>query len=95
MLAFKNCVVLCPLAGLDDCFKNYYLPNWDTRLSILTSVYLYTTLGKLQFIIIIFFHVTLKGLSIWTPKTINFPFFPSGKLMVLCVLICKHIRAEN
>ena len=38
MLSFKNCLVLCQLAGLDDCFNNYYLPNWDIRLGILTFV---------------------------------------------------------
>ena len=34
---------------------------------------------------------TLKCLSIGTPKTINFPFVPNGKLMVLDVPIFWHI----
>ena len=34
---------------------------------------------------------TLKCLSIRTPKTINFPFVPNGKLMVLGVPIFEHI----
>ena len=34
---------------------------------------------------------TLKCLNIGTPKTINFPFVPNGKLMVLGVPIFKHI----
>ena len=34
---------------------------------------------------------TLKCLSIGTPKTINFPFVPNGKLMVLGVPIFEHI----
>ena len=28
----------------------------------------------------------------WTPKTINFPFVPNGKLMVFRCPIFKHIR---
>ena len=35
---------------------------------------------------------TLLCLSIGTPKTINFPFVPNGKLVVLGVRIFKHIR---
>ena len=35
--------------------------------------------------------VTLMCLSIGTPKTINFPFVPNGKLMVLGVHIFEHI----
>ena len=31
-------------------------------------------------------------LNIKTPRTINFPFVPIGKLMILGVLIFKHIR---
>ena len=34
---------------------------------------------------------TLKYLSIGTPKTINFPFVPNGKLMVLGVPVFEHI----
>ena len=34
---------------------------------------------------------TMKCLSIGTPKTINFPFVPNGKLMVLGVPIFEHI----
>ena len=34
---------------------------------------------------------TLKCLSIGTPKTINFPFVPNGKLTVLSVPIFKHM----
>ena len=34
---------------------------------------------------------TLKCLSIGTPKTVNFPFVPNGKLMVLGVPIFEHI----
>ena len=34
---------------------------------------------------------TLKCLSIGTPKTINFPFFPNGKLMFLGVPIYDHM----
>ena len=37
------------------------------------------------------FH-TRPCLSIGTPKTINFPFVPNGKLMVLGVPIFKHFR---
>ena len=33
----------------------------------------------------------LKCLSIGTPKTINFPFVPNGKLMVLGVPISEHL----
>ena len=33
-----------------------------------------------------------KVLKYWTPKTVNFPFFPNGKLMVLGVPIFKHFR---
>ena len=36
--------------------------------------------------------VTLKCLSIGTPKTINFPFVPNGKLMFLGVPVLKHFR---
>ena len=36
------------------------------------------------------YHI-LKCLSIGTPKTINFPFVPNGKLMVLGVPIFEHI----
>ena len=35
---------------------------------------------------------TLMCLSIGTLKTINFPFVPNGKLMVLSVPIIKHIK---
>ena len=35
--------------------------------------------------------ITLKFLSIGTPKTINFPFVPNWKLMVLGVQIFEHI----
>ena len=35
---------------------------------------------------------TLKGLSIGTPKTNNFPFVPNGKFMVLGVPIFRQIR---
>ena len=35
---------------------------------------------------------TLKCLSIGTPKTINFPFVPNEKLMVLGVSIFEHIK---
>ena len=38
---------------------------------------------------------TLKCLSIGTPNTINFPFVPNGKLMVLGVPIFKHIRVNR
>ena len=34
---------------------------------------------------------TLKCLSIGTPKTINFPFVPNGKLMNFRCPITKHI----
>ena len=34
---------------------------------------------------------TLKCLNIGTPKTINFPFVPNGKLMILGVPIFEHI----
>ena len=34
---------------------------------------------------------TLKCLNIGTPKTINFPFVPNGKLMILGVSIFEHI----
>ena len=34
---------------------------------------------------------TLKCLSIGTPKTINFPFVPNGKLMVLGVRLFEHM----
>ena len=34
---------------------------------------------------------TLKCFNIGTPKTINFPFVPNGKLMILGVPIFKHI----
>ena len=34
---------------------------------------------------------TLKCLCIGTPKTINFPFVPNGKLIVLGVPIFEHI----
>ena len=33
----------------------------------------------------------LKCLNIGTPKTINFPFVPNGKLMILGVPIFEHI----
>ena len=36
-------------------------------------------------------YYTLKCLSIGTPKTINFPFVPNGKLMVLGFSIFEHI----
>ena len=35
--------------------------------------------------------ITLKCLYIGTPKTINFPFVPNGKLMILGVPILEHI----
>ena len=35
--------------------------------------------------------VTLKCLSIGTPKIINFPFVSNGKLTVLCVPVFNHI----
>ena len=35
--------------------------------------------------------LTLKCLNIGTPTTINFPFVPNGKLMVLGVPIFEHI----
>ena len=35
------------------------------------------------------------GLNIRTPKTINFPFVPNGKSMVLGIPIFKHIRVNN
>ena len=34
--------------------------------------------------------ITLKCLKIGTPKTINFPFVPNGKLMILSVPVFKH-----
>ena len=34
---------------------------------------------------------TLKCLNIGTPKAINFPFVPNGKLMILGVPIFEHI----
>ena len=34
--------------------------------------------------------ITLKYFSIETPKTINFPFVPNGKLMILGVPVFKH-----
>ena len=38
--------------------------------------------------------LTLKCLSIGTPKTINFPFFSNGKLMIFIVPIFKaHYNA--
>ena len=37
------------------------------------------------------YKATLKCLNIGTPKTINFPFVPNGKLMILGVPIFKHI----
>ena len=43
-------------------------------------------------VILISTHNTLKCLSIGTPKTIDFPFVPNGKLMVLGVPIFEHIR---
>ena len=36
--------------------------------------------------------MTKKCLGIGTPKTLNFPFVPNGKLMVLGVPIFKHFR---
>ena len=41
--------------------------------------------------IMILLEVTLKCLSIGAPETINFPFVPNGKLMVLGIQIFKHI----
>ena len=38
------------------------------------------------------FNFTLKCFSIGTPKPINFPFVPNGKLMGFGVPIFKHIR---
>ena len=37
------------------------------------------------------FIFTLKCLSIWTPKTINFPFVPNGKIMGFR---CPNIQAH-
>ena len=37
---------------------------------------------------------TLKCLSIWTPKTINFLFGTNGKLMVLGVPVFEHISVK-
>ena len=34
---------------------------------------------------------TLIGLNIGTPKILNFPFVPNGKLIILGVPILKHI----
>ena len=34
---------------------------------------------------------TLKCLNIGTPKTINFPFVPNGKLMIFSVPVFEHI----
>ena len=34
---------------------------------------------------------TLKCLNIGTPKTINFPFVPNGKLIILGVSIFEHL----
>ena len=52
-------------------------------LQVLTPIY---NRGKNQSI-----GVTLKCLSIETPKTFNFPFVPNGKLVVLGVPIFEHI----
>ena len=38
---------------------------------------------------------TLKCLSIGTPKPINFPFVPNGKLMFLGDTIFKYIRVAQ
>ena len=38
---------------------------------------------------------TLKCLNIGTPKIINFPFFPNGKLMILGVPIFEHTIKFN
>ena len=52
------------------------------------QVYVYTTNHHLNSCS----YITLKCLSIGTPKTINFPFVPNGKLMVLGVPIFEHIK---
>ena len=42
-------------------------------------------------ILLLFMSDALKCLNIGTPKTINFPFVPNGKLMILSVPIFEHI----
>ena len=54
------------------------------------GVYSFSLYTNVLFILM-FRHFTLKCLSIGTPKTINFPFVPNGKLMVLDVPIFEHI----
>ena len=39
--------------------------------------------------------ITLMCLNIGIPKTINFPFVPNGKIMVLGVPIDKPIRVDS
>ena len=38
--------------------------------------------------------ITLTCLNIGTPNTINFPFGPNGKFMVIRVPILQHIRVN-
>ena len=37
-------------------------------------------------------YITLKSLNTGTPKTINFPFVPNGKLMIFKCPSIEHIR---
>ena len=61
-------------------------------LLLLKDEILYMERLNLFYCIYIIAHlITLKCLSIRTPETINFPFVPNGKLMVLGVPIFEHI----
>ena len=55
-----------------------------------SSIFLFVSNGNYWFKVY-FTHITLKCLSIGTPKIINFPFVSNGKLMILGVPIYKQI----
>ena len=55
-----------------------------------SSIFLFVSNGNYWFKVY-FTHITLKCLSIGTPKIINFPFVSNGKLMIFR---CSNIQTD-
>ena len=61
------------------------------RPDMTSAVYHGLKTTKQQLLLLVDCHCTLKCLNIGTPKPINFPFVPNGKLMIfMCPIILAH-----
>ena len=88
------------ISGLQDCFSAAKSSYHELMSFVRRNCHL-KKLNHLpgHFVVLIFglrlisyeTHTNLKCLNIGTPKTVNFPFVPNGKFMILGVPIFEHI----